>query len=213
MSNFIYICSPYGGLRENAKRAHEYGQAVAQEGYIPIIPHVMWHGVFDDNVPEQRETALNAGLELLKHCDQLRVFGKDITPGMAQEINFARAHGIPVVQGKACGGNEIGDMYHYFETNLLFWNSVVKELLDYYLEQGMTPGVIKEAIKQTAQANVQKPLQYMKAILNSWVGQKIFTIEKLKEIKSNKSPDCRQTKRNDYAAYDMDAVNKILEAD
>lgn len=207
MLDFIYICSPYGGLRENAVRAREYGQAVAKEGYIPVIPHVMWHGIFKDSDPEQRETAQKAGLDLLKHCDRLMVFGNDITPGMTQEINFARAHGIPIVQGKACSGNEIGEMYRYFETNLLFLNSAVKELLDYYLEMGMTPALIKEAIRQTAEKNAG--IRYMKAILNSWVGQKIFTVEKLQEMKKPKEGK----KQNDFSAYDMEQINKILEED
>lgn len=205
MLYFVYICSPYGGLRENAVRAREYGQAVAKEGYIPVIPHVMWHGIFKDSDPEQRSQAMEAGLELLKHCNQLRVFGKDITPGMAQEINYARAHGIPVVQGQACTVNDVGDLFRFFESNFMYINRTVIDILNDYMEQGMTAELIKEAIKQTAKKNAG--ISYMETILNCWVGQKIFTIEKLREIKRQKKTD----KQNDFAAYDMEHINKILE--
>lgn len=207
MLYFVYICSPYGGLRENAVRAREYGQAVAKEGYIPIIPHVMWHGIFKDSDPEQREQALTAGLELLRHCNQLRVFGKDITPGMAQEINYARAHGIPVVQGQACTVNDVGELFRFFEKNFMYINRTVIDILNDYMEQGMTAQLIKEAIRQTAKKNAG--ISYMETILNSWVSQKIFTVEKLREMKKPK----KANKQDDYAAYDMEHINRILDAD
>lgn len=207
MLYFVYICSPYGGLKENARRAHEYGQAVAREGYIPVIPHVMWHGIFKDSDLEQRKQALAAGLELLKRCHQLRYFGKDITPGMQEEINFARANGIPVVQGQACTVNDVGELYKYFEANFMYINRTVIDVLNDYMEQGMTAELIKEAIKQTAKKNAG--ISYMEAILNSWVGQKIFTVDKLREMKKLK----KTNKQGDYAAYDIDTINKILEVD
>ncbi len=202
---FVYVCSPYGGLRENAKRAHEYGQSIAKEGYIPIIPHKMWHGIFKDDVPEQRGEALMARLELLKKCDQLRVFGKEITPGMAQEINFARAHGIPVVQGQAGTFNEMGELYKFFEQNFLFINRTVVDILNDYCEQGMTPQLIKEAIKQTAKRNAG--VNYLEAILNNWIGHKIFTVDKLRSMqKPNETK-----KQGDYAAYDNELLKKITD--
>lgn len=207
MLYFVYICSPYGGLKENAKRAHEYGQAVAREGYIPVIPHVMWHGIFKDSDPEQRTRALEAGLELLKHCNQLRYFGKEITPGMAQEINFARAHGIPVVQGQACTVNDSGEVFKFFEENFMYINRTVVDVLRDYMEQGVTAELMKEAIRQTAKKNAG--ISYMEAILNHWVGQKIFTVDKLREMKKPKEAK----KQNDYAAYDKDEIKRILETD
>lgn len=208
MSTFIYVCSPYGGLEENSKRAHEYGQAVAKEGYIPIIPHVMWHGIFNDNIKEQRQAALKAGLALLKNCDQLRVFGKDITPGMAQEINFARANGIPVVQGSIVPTNDIGGLYRYFESNMMYLNRTVIDVLNDYLEQGLSSELIKEAIKLTAKKNAG--ISYMEAILNRWVKDKIFTLETLRQ---KEVPGCRQTNQKNYAGYDLKDINKIIESD
>lgn len=196
MTKFIYICSPYGGLRENAKRAHEYGQAVAKEGYIPIIPHVMWHGIFKDADPDERIRALSAGLELLKHCDELRYFGKEITPGMAQEINFARANGIPVVKGQAGTVNGLGEIFRFFEENFLFINRTVVDIFTDYVEQGMTPELIKEAIKQTAKKNAG--VTYMEAILNNWVAKKIFTVQKLRETAKKHTEAVSQSEYGEY---------------
>ena len=208
MSAFIYVCSPYGGLEENYNRAREYGQAVAKEGYIPIIPHVMWHGIFNDNIKEQREAAINAGLTLLKNCDQLRVFGKDITPGMSEEINFARANGIPVVQGKVVPVSDMGGLYRFFESNMMYLNRTVIDVLNDYVEQGLSCELIKEAIKITAKKNAG--ISYMEAILNRWVRDKIFTVETLKKKEAS---GCRQTSQSEYAGYDLKDINKILESD
>jgi len=37
------------------------------------------------------------GIEMLQRCDELHVWGGEITPGMQQEINAAEHLGIPVV--------------------------------------------------------------------------------------------------------------------
>jgi DnaD/phage-associated family protein len=208
MSTFIYVCSPYGGLEENYNRAREYGQAVAKEGYIPIIPHVMWHGIFNDSIKEQREAAIKAGLALLKNCDQLRVFGKDITPGMSEEINFARANGIPVVEGKVVPVSDIGDLYRFFESNMMYLNRTVIDVLNDYIEQGLSCELIKEAIKITAKKNAG--ISYMEAILNRWVRDMIFTTEGLNK---KSVPGCRQNNQSEYAGYDLKDINKILESD
>lgn len=208
MSKFIYVCSPYGGLEENYNRAREYGQAVAKEGYIPVIPHVMWHGIFNDSIKEQREVAINAGLALLKNCDQLRVFGKEITPGMSEEINFARANSIPVVEGKVVPVSDIGGLYRFFESNMMYLNRTVIDVLNDYMEQGLSCELIKEAIKITSKKNAG--ISYMEAILNRWVRDKIFSIETLKK---KEVMACRQTNQREYAGYDLKDIDKILKSD
>ncbi|MBE6729682.1 MAG: DnaD domain protein [Ruminococcaceae bacterium] len=197
MTAFVYICSPYGGIRENAVRAREYGKVVAEEGYMPIIPHVMWHGIFKDSVADERERAIAAGLELLKHCDELRYFGNEITPGMAQEINYARAHGIPVVKGQACSRSELGEVLRFFEENFLFLNRTVADILRDYMEQGITAGLLKEAIKITAKKSAG--VNYLEGILNNWVARKIFTIENLKS-QGNSKPETTKNEYSDYIA-------------
>ena len=54
----------------------------------------------DDNVPEERELALKIGSELVLGCSELWAFGIDHpSAGMVEEIELAKAHGIPVRNG------------------------------------------------------------------------------------------------------------------
>lgn len=90
----VYICSPLrGDIEANVRRAARYCAYAAGCGVIPIAPHVAWNGIFDDTVPEKRETALRLGLELLKRCDEVWVMGNEISQGMQGEIDeAARLH-------------------------------------------------------------------------------------------------------------------------
>lgn len=99
----IYVCSPYGGDFENFKKAVEYCKYVASQGYIPYASHVMLHGIFQDDVYEQRMKGLQAGFEMIRIIDEVWVFSDDgeITKGMQQEIDLAKQLGkkIRYVQG------------------------------------------------------------------------------------------------------------------
>ena len=89
--NMIFVCSPYrGDVIRNAEKAQLYCQMVIKSGLIPIAPHLYFPQFLDDNDPAEREAGIRAGLELIKHCNEIWVFGKEITDGMRQEIEFAR---------------------------------------------------------------------------------------------------------------------------
>lgn len=89
-AKLVYICSPLRGeIEANLKRATRYCDYAASCGVIPIAPHISWNGVFDDTIPEKRETALKLGLELLNRCDEIWVMGDEISQGMQGEIDEA----------------------------------------------------------------------------------------------------------------------------
>lgn len=46
--------------------------------------------MLDDTNPEQRTLGLRLGLRLLEACDELWVFGKHVSSGMASEIAHAK---------------------------------------------------------------------------------------------------------------------------
>lgn len=93
----IYVCSPVkGNIEHNIAMAKEYCKSVIVAGHIPLAPHIAFEGVLNDNIPSERETALALGLELLKRCDQLWIFGDVISSGMAAEIKLAKSLGIEV---------------------------------------------------------------------------------------------------------------------
>jgi len=59
-------------------------------GYIPIAPHVYFSQFMDDLNPEDRRKALKMNKKLLEFCDELWIFGDEITEGMKKEIEHFR---------------------------------------------------------------------------------------------------------------------------
>lgn len=79
----VYICSPLrGDIERNIRKANGYCRFAASKSVVPIAPHVMFTGFLDDTIAEERQTGLAIGLELLKRCDEVWVFGKRISEGM-----------------------------------------------------------------------------------------------------------------------------------
>ncbi len=97
----VYICSPCrGDYENNIQRAKEYSRAAVEKGVIPVTPHIYLTQFMDDKVPEERELALKIGSELVLGCSELWAFGIDHpSAGMAAEIELAKAHGIPILNG------------------------------------------------------------------------------------------------------------------
>jgi len=94
---FVYICSPLrGDMERNIRRANGYCRFAAKQLVVPIAPHVMFTGFLDDTIGEDRETGINMGLELLKMCAEVWVFGERFSEGMLAEIKEAVELGIPV---------------------------------------------------------------------------------------------------------------------
>lgn len=94
----IYVCSPLrGNPEDNIRNAQRYCEYVMREfGFVPIAPHIYFTQFLDDNIPEEREFGLKAGLSLLSDCDELWYFGETISQGMYTEIRHAIRKGIPV---------------------------------------------------------------------------------------------------------------------
>ena len=94
----IYICSALrGDMESNIMKARAYCEYAAREqGVIPIAPHIYLTQFLNDEIAEDREFGLKAGLSLLSECEELWYFGNQITRGMTDEICFAIEHGIPV---------------------------------------------------------------------------------------------------------------------
>ena len=88
MMKKVYICSPLGGnVRENLERAKRYTKYALMCGTAPVVPH-FYALCLDDNKPREREIGIAAGLSLLWFCDEMWIFGDEITKGMAAEIQF-----------------------------------------------------------------------------------------------------------------------------
>ena len=86
----VYICSPLGGdVTANLERARQYARYVFSCGAAPVVPH-FYALVLDDGNPEERQLGMQAGKSLLWLCDELWIFGDEITEGMRREIDFCK---------------------------------------------------------------------------------------------------------------------------
>ncbi|MFI3226513.1 MAG: DUF4406 domain-containing protein [Clostridia bacterium] len=92
----VYIASPLrGDYEKNIEKAVEYCKMVAEQGIIPLAPHIIFSQWCNDSIPSEREKGLELGLELMKHCSELWVMGEEISEGMRGELLFARENDIP----------------------------------------------------------------------------------------------------------------------
>ena len=87
----VYICSPYSGDTErNVENARRYSRFAVDRHYLPITPHFYFTQFMDDNVPEERNTAIFMNWVLMSKCVELWVFGETISSGMKAEIERAK---------------------------------------------------------------------------------------------------------------------------
>ena len=95
----VFICSPYAGDTEsNAQNARRFCRFAVEQNCIPIAPHLLFPQFLDDDKAADRATGLFFSRVLLSKCAELRVFGEEITEGMAAEITRAKYKGIPIRQ-------------------------------------------------------------------------------------------------------------------
>ena len=90
MMKKVYICAPLGGdVEGNLERVKRYTRYALMCGTAPVVPH-FYALCLNDNDQTEREIGLAAGLGMLWFCDELWVFGQNITEGMKQELQFCK---------------------------------------------------------------------------------------------------------------------------
>lgn len=93
----VFICSPYrGDVERNLKAARKHARMAAIIGYCPIAPHLFFPQFLNDKDPEERIQGITLGVEQMKICDEVWVFGGHISNGMAYELEKAKELKIPV---------------------------------------------------------------------------------------------------------------------
>ena len=94
----VYICSPYAGdVVKNTERAKLYSRfAVIERDAIPFAPHLLLPQYLSDDDPEERELALFMDIVFLGKCNELWVFGENITEGMQREIEKAKTRNMAI---------------------------------------------------------------------------------------------------------------------
>ena len=85
----VYICSPFSGdVEGNTQRARDYSRFAVDQGAVPLAPHLLLPQFMSEKT--ERDLALFMDMVLLGRCEQLWVFGKNISSGMAAEIDKAK---------------------------------------------------------------------------------------------------------------------------
>jgi hypothetical protein len=93
----VYICSPLrGDIAGNMRRAKDYARFAYDCGCLPIVPHLYFPQFLNDDIEAERADALLWGLDAIKDCGELWVFGDRITDGMRAERNMAQRLRIQV---------------------------------------------------------------------------------------------------------------------
>ena len=96
MMKKVYICAPLGGdVEKNLERVKRYTRYALMCGTAPVVPH-FYALCLDDDIKEEREIGLAAGLGLLWFCDELWVCGETVTEGMQKEIQFCKHLNIKI---------------------------------------------------------------------------------------------------------------------
>ncbi len=91
----VYVCHPYSGDPElNVAKVSLICRALASNNVLPIAPHLFIPQFVDEEA--DREKALELCCELLAMCDEVRVYGGQITDGMQREIGHAMQRGMRV---------------------------------------------------------------------------------------------------------------------
>ena len=91
----VYICSPYrGDTEKNVEKARQYSRFAIESKAIPIAPHLLYPQFMDDSNPEERYLATHTiNYVLVGKCQEMWIFGDDISEGMAREIALAERRG------------------------------------------------------------------------------------------------------------------------
>lgn len=91
----VYICSPFSGdIEGNIKKAREYSRFAVAQGAIPLAPHLLLPQFMSEQT--ERELAMFMDMVLLGRCEEIWVFGKQISNGMAAEIEKAKQNNMKI---------------------------------------------------------------------------------------------------------------------
>lgn len=86
----IFISSPYRGDTEaNTLKARRYCLFAYQSGVVPVASHLHNTQFLDEAIPEERAEGMKLGIELLKRCDEVWMFGERFSEGMLEELDMA----------------------------------------------------------------------------------------------------------------------------
>ena len=94
---WVYIASPLrGNVERNIENAKDYCRFAIKQNVVPMCPHIYFTLFLNDSAEIERRIGLILGLQMLKRCKEVWVFGDRISEGMANEIQIAEKRKIPI---------------------------------------------------------------------------------------------------------------------
>lgn len=91
----VYVCHPYvGNTAANIEAVRQICRELVENGLLPIGPQIYLPQFVDEST--EREVALSMCMQLVDICDELRVYGDQVTTGMFREIDHAARVGVLV---------------------------------------------------------------------------------------------------------------------
>ena len=86
----IYVCAPLGEeLKKELEDAAKYYEFTLQSECVPVGPHALSKMLGCKNKAEIKQMR-QAGMSLIWFCDEIWVFGEQVTESMQEEICFGR---------------------------------------------------------------------------------------------------------------------------
>jgi len=86
----IYVAHPFGGKKSNKESISHICRELVKYGVMPISP-VHAFGFLNDNVPDERQKAMEYCDELLESCDCVFFFGEwESSEGCCREMDLAK---------------------------------------------------------------------------------------------------------------------------
>ena len=93
----VFISSPFAGdTQRNTKRARGFCRFAVSKNCIPVAPHLLFPQFMEEDDPAQRDLGIFFGMVLMSKCQEVWVFGRSISKGMAVEIEKAKGRGLPI---------------------------------------------------------------------------------------------------------------------
>src|SRR6266576_5221624 len=94
----VILESPFAGdVDGNIAYARRCLRDSLNRGEAPLASHLLYPGTLDDNIPEQRQLGIEAGLAWILYCDAMVLYvDRGISQGMRDAMVHAQQLGVPV---------------------------------------------------------------------------------------------------------------------
>lgn len=95
----IFMAHPVAGaVEENLAHARLWVKWIEDTFHVAVCSTWITEcEIYDDSNPKQRETSFKRNFTMMERCDELWLVGTHVSGGMAEEREFAKGIGLPVI--------------------------------------------------------------------------------------------------------------------